>query len=167
MSLFIISSCFLENINSKVYLTDVLFKFTQQNALKVGIDEEKKIIDVYSKIAESRPEIACWLGIMSYNPSSFEEIVKIKKGITSELEMFLFVCKSVVANNCIIVDTFQIFKDYDVVGDYMIKYDDTKITVLEKDTAVEAFKTEKNITNIIDSIVANAKSTIKGVKKWT
>lgn len=165
MSIFIVCSCFLENINSKNYLTEVLLKFTQQNNLRVGIDTEKKLIDIYSKIAESKPEVASWLTLMSYEPTSFEEIVNISEDISDEIEMFLFVCKSVINKNCIIVNTIQKFVSYEFIEEKKMKYKDKIICILEKDDAVEEFRTNDQIVNISDSIVANRHSSIEGVKK--
>lgn len=46
-----------------------------------------------------------------------------------------------------------------------MKYKDKIICILEKDDAVEEFRTNDQIVNISDSIVANKHSSIEGVKK--
>ena len=44
---------------------------------------------------EKRPELASWLSLMSYEPSSFVRITKIDSAIVEIVEKFLFVCKCV------------------------------------------------------------------------
>lgn len=165
MSIFVVSSCFLENLNSKIYLTEVLLKFTQMNSLRVGIDTEKKLIDIYSQIAENKPEVASWLALMSYEPTSFEEIIKIDPSISDKTEMFLFVCKSIVDNNSMIVNSIQRFHNFETLGNKKIKYMDKIISILERDDAVEEFRAKYNTVNIHNSIVANDGSSIEGVNK--
>jgi hypothetical protein len=164
MSVYVVCSCFVGNLNSKVYLTEVLLKFAQQNTLRVGIDTDRKLIDIYSKIAESKPEIASWLSLMSYEPTSFQEIVKLEDSIKDEFHMFLFVCKSIVNKNCMIVDTIQNFNLFEFVDEKHIMYTNKKICLIEKDDAIEELKDDKMTVNIKDSIVAKNGSKIERVK---
>ena len=95
MGIYIIAPCFLENISEKKYITEVLLPFTQENTLAVGVDHENIIYDIYALLAEKRPELASWLSLMSYEPSSFVRITKIDSAIVEIVEKFLFVCKCV------------------------------------------------------------------------
>ncbi|SDU38511.1 hypothetical protein [Desulfobacula phenolica] len=165
MSVYVISSCFLENLNSKIYLTEVLLKFPEQNSLRVGIDKDKFIIDLYGKIAEDRPEIASWLCIMSYEPSAFEEITTIGDSLSEEKEIFLYVCKSVAGSKQMIVHTIQDFNGYNIMENNKIEYSGETIRILEKDDAVGEFKIDRKTTIIKNSTVATGGSIIEGIKK--
>ena len=164
MSVYVLSSCFLKNITSKIHITEVLLKFTQQNEYKVGIDTEKQIIDIYSEIAENRPAIAYWLQLMSNEPSSFEEIGQLRIGIKKEIEKYLYLAKSIVNTKKIIVYSFQILKDYKFSSAVHLEYEDTIITVFDRDSAIEEFAEKKNIS-ISDSVIATKGSKITKVKK--
>ncbi|WP_020586371.1 hypothetical protein [Desulfobacter curvatus] len=149
MATYIVSSCFLKNAELRPYISDVLFRFPQQdNSLKVGIDKNKIIIDLYAEIAEEKHHVSTWLDLMSFNPTSFEKITEIEEGITEETEVFLFVCSALVNNKKMIVDTIQNFGAYNVTEENQIEYRNNKIKIIEKDDAVIELRPQNQQINI-------------------
>lgn len=165
MATYVISSCFLENIDSKIYYTEILLAFTQQNSLKVGIDFDGIILKIYEEIASQNPGIAYWLWFMSIKPSSFEYITHIKDSSLKSPEIFLYLCKFVVNDKKIIAFSHQTYKDFNYVSESEINYQDVIIKVFDKDEALEELKNYTNKTiQINNSIVAMNHSTVKGAK---
>jgi hypothetical protein len=166
MGIYVIAPCVLRNTEEKKYITEVLIPFTQENTLKAGIDKGNKIVSIYGEIAEEKPGIASWLSLMSYKPSSFEEIVELPD-IKSEsvLDFFLFVCKSVNNQKKMIVYSHQSLSGCEYINESSIRYLDTNITVYDRDEAIEELKQGQASMIIRDSIIATDGAKIKGVRK--
>lgn len=158
--------CLLKEIKDKVYLTEVLVPFTQQNKLKVGIDTKNKIVNKYAEIAQNNPGIASWLHLMSYEPTSFERINTPDNKLSADLvEFYLNVCKHVAQQKKVIVYSHQTLSDYTFIDENVIEYDGCSVNVYDRDDAIKELKGFENNILIKDSIVANDGSTIKNVKK--
>ncbi len=164
--IYAINSCFLRNVKLKKYVTEVLIKFAQENSLRVGIDQDMKAIDIYRDIAQENPIVASWLTLMSFEPNSFQIVAKITEPITSETQFFLAICKSIVNNKCLIVDTIQNFNDFNIFEKCKLEYCGTTIRLIEKDDAVEELSSKSTAINnqITGSIVAMESSRIIGAK---
>lgn len=163
MSVYVLSTCFLKDLNSKVYLTEVLLEFTKLNSYRLGIDKDKFIIDMYHEVAKERAEIASWLTIMSFEPSAFEEIIRVDEALKDTKEIFLAVCKCVVSQRKLIVHTVQNYCDCCFKDNKIIEYDGVNIEIIEKDDAIEEFRDKKRNIYINDSTVATNGSSISGV----
>lgn len=164
MSIYIISSCFLRNVTSKIHITEVLLKFTQLNEYKVGIDTQKKIIDIYSEVAENKPEVAYWLQLMSHEPTSFEEICELRPDIIIEIEKYLFLAKSIVNKKNLIVYSYQSLDGFKFSESNKLEYEESMINVFDRDSAINEFSDTQAIL-IKNSIIATNGSKISKVKK--
>lgn len=140
MGSYIISPCFLEKSTEKIYITEVLLPFTQQNSLNVGVDKKGEILDHYNKIADTRPGLAAWIQLMGIDPSNFKQIVEIDMGITHIAEKFLFVCISVVNQQKMIIHNYQDWHDYKIVSSNELEFRKKKIKLYDKDEAITEIK---------------------------
>lgn len=164
MGVYIITSCLLEQIKEKIYLTEILLPFTQQNNLRVGIDKENRIIDKYLQIAQNNPGIASWLNLMSYEPESFERIsIPEKYPNVDCIELYLKVCKHFVQQNKVIVYTHQSLKDFKFIESNIIEYEGARLNVYDRDEAISELKPVASNTHIERAVIVSDNSRAKNI----
>lgn len=98
-SLFVISPCFLNNINESISTHyKMLYLFIEHDNLNLAIDKNNKLLSEYEQIAIKRKDISImgWLKTMSKLPTSFKTIVDIDKEINDNEELCLYICKHIV-----------------------------------------------------------------------
>lgn len=97
-NLFVISPCFLENIDCRLKAHyRVLHLFTENDYMNVAIDRNNKLLTLYEEIAIKQKDqiIIGWLNLMSKLPESFKRIVDIQEEISNNEELCLYVCKHI------------------------------------------------------------------------
>jgi len=166
MGIYVIAPCLLKGIREKLYLTEVLIPFTQQNSLKIGIDSQNKILNKYSEIGQMNPGIASWLHLMSYEPSSFEKIdIPNELSDPEDLKFYLKVCKCVVQQKKLIVFSHQSLDGYPFQEGNLIEFEGTHLFVFDRDEAIVELSMKGNNITINDAIIATNGSTITRVRK--
>lgn len=164
MGVYVILPCLLEKITAKIYLTEILFQFPQQNSLKVGIDSQNKIVEKYSEIAQNNPAIASWLQIMSYEPTSFERIdIPGDYDDFNQVDLYLKVCKHVAQQKKAIVFSHQTLSMFKYINNE-IYYEDCNIIIYDKDEAIKELKPYNEHITINKSIIATGGSSLNKVK---
>ncbi|MGJ8682562.1 hypothetical protein [Paraglaciecola sp.] len=163
MSRFTLSSCIEECLEHKVYIADILYKFvSSENPYKIVVDSSNKVREIYCQIAERNHNFLSWLNVMTMEPNNFMTIdVEIEQS-DSELDAFLKVCAA--SNGCqkLIVNSHNTLKTHDYLDENTVGFCGKELTILDRDEAVEELRVPKTV--IKDSIVADRKSVIKGVK---
>lgn len=151
MNLYVISPCLLQDIREKQYYAKILFVFTQDNPLKVAIDNNGIMLSEYEDIAKKNKDVTImgWLDLMSKRPSSFERIVDIAPE-TDVNKVHLFVCSNIAGvDKPMIVYTKQNFKQFTFTSDNTILYEGNIITLFDKDEAIQKIDTRNiNINKI-------------------
>lgn len=162
MSLYIISPCFLENVDSKNYICDILNKFTQTNPYKVAIDTNDVLMSEYNTIADNRPGIASWLHFLSLKPpSSIEKISIPTENFPSDITNYLFfMCTYINGQKRIIFYSTQSIINHQISDDMEIEFNGCTIKLLDRDSALNEF-TKNEVIYINKSIIASEGSTIK------
>lgn len=164
MSIFTISPDFFRSIdeNEKIYLTDILFVFTNRNtSYKVTTDKHGYILDIYKGIKENAEVIKMWLDFMTFHPSPFEKINVDIKDIDCEETKFIKVCKETKGYNNLIVYSIQNLKKFNCEKK-IIRYEGKEIILFDRDDAISELTPKKTI--ITDSIVAMGSAKMKKIK---
>lgn len=164
MSVFTISPDLLENIqeDEKIYLTDILFVFTQRGVLhKVAKDKNGEILDIYRSIDNNADIIKQWLELMSYTPSKFENINTDLNQIKCIESKFIELCYSTKNIKQIIVYSLQNIKKFECANN-TVNYKNDNITVFDRDGATNILTSKSTIisNNYINSQVAQNGSSI-------
>lgn len=162
MPLYTISPCMDQCCTKnylKPYYTNIFLKFTQNNSLKVAIDNNKVIEKIYKKIASKNPFFYDWLNLMSYDPNYFEKIdIEINDSMNEE-EIFFYLSKHIQGKKNIIVFTRQ--KDFTYItyiDSNIVNYQGVEINIFDKDEAI--FELDESKVSISGSVIATDKAKI-------
>jgi hypothetical protein len=142
-------------------------EFIQQNDLKVGVDNEMKILDKYTEIAQERPGIASWLQLMSFEPSIFEAITSVSEDVSIDtVDFYLNVCKGVVNQHKLIIHSLQTLSGHEFVDEGSVNFAGENIQIFDRDSAIgELVQGNNNITTkIINSVVATVGGRIRNAR---
>jgi hypothetical protein len=171
MVCYTLSNCLLENLDAgKVYISDILMVFTQQNnPFKVALDKSDRIMDLYQKAGEKDYNVAYWLTLMSYKPSSFEIINVDTSSSLNEEEVFLSVCSKTKSQQKMIVYSHEGWQYYGYSSANVVHYNDIPVQVYDRDEAIRELNTSlapKSLTTIYatDSVIAADHSSISETK---
>jgi len=165
MSVYTISPDLLRNIekDESIYISDILFVFTTRgNNFKVSKDKNGDVLNTYKSINNNGDIIRTWLDLMSYKPSTFEDIDVDLSQIECEETKFLKVCKEVKTQNKLIMYSHQNLKKFDCPNK-TVHFENKLITILDKDEAKNELTNTTIISGdtIINSQVAKGGSEIK------
>ena len=165
MSVFTVSPYLLENIeeDEKVYLSDILFVFTQRNTtFKVAKDKNGEILDIYKGINNNAEIIKIWLDLMSFKPAKFEKIDIDLSDIVCVESKFFELCSYTNNTKNLIVYSKQNILKFQCINN-IVNYNDINISILDRDDANAVLNSPVTITtqnNYVNSQIASHGSQI-------
>lgn len=164
MACYTLSDCVLKNLNNcDKYITDLVLVFTNsQNNLKIILDKDNKIMDLYKIAAQTNYDASYWLTLMSHKVQKFETINVDTLSISDSEELFLKVCSKTKNQQKLIVDSHQNWRNFNYKTTNVIEYNNIPLTILDKDDAIFELnqQTQQTIIFANNSILATQNSSI-------
>ena len=151
MACYTVSDCVLRNLDEgKIYTTELLLTFTQENNHKIAIDEKGEIKMKYTSIATQIEDIdikngvIAWLGLMVMKPVKWE-YVEIDN---PHDDIFLDVCSNTIDKTMIVSSENKCRWKTGISPGRKFSYYGAEIRILNKDDAIQELKPKTNNINL-------------------